>query len=76
MATVIATDPTADLAILRLPEPVADSALVRGDNPIKPGEAVVVVGFPLQGLLSSQASVSRGSSADWRGRATTRISCK
>ena len=60
VATVIATDPTADLAILRLPEPVADSALVRGDNPIKPGEAVVVVGFPLQGLLSSQASVSAG----------------
>ena len=46
--------------ILRLPEPVADSALARGDNPIKPGEAVVVVGFPLQGLLSSQASVSAG----------------
>jgi len=60
VATVIATDPTADLAILRLPEPVADSALARGDNPIKPGEAVVVVGFPPQGLLSSQASVSAG----------------
>ena len=60
VATLIATDPTADLAILRLPEPVADSALVRGDNPIKPGETVVVVGFPLQGLLSSQASVTAG----------------
>ena len=60
VATLIATDPTADLAILRLPEPVADSALARGDNPIKPGEAVVVVGFPLQGLLSSQASVTAG----------------
>ena len=58
VATVIPTDPTADLAILRLPEPVADSALARGDNPIKPGEAVVVVGFPLQGLLSSQASAT------------------
>jgi S1-C subfamily serine protease len=60
VATLIATDPTADLAILRLPEPVADAALVRGDNPVKPGEAVVVVGFPLQGLLSSQASVTAG----------------
>ena len=58
--TLIATDPTADLAILRLPEPVADAALVRGDNPVKPGEAVVVVGFPLQDLLSSQASVTAG----------------
>ena len=60
VATVVATDPTADLAILRLPEPVADAALVRGDSPVKPGEAVVVVGFPLQGLLSSQPSVTAG----------------
>jgi S1-C subfamily serine protease len=59
-ATLIATDPTADLAILRLPEPVADVAQVRGDNPVRPGEAVVVVGFPLQGVLSSQASVTAG----------------
>ena len=59
-ATLIATDPTADLAILRLPEPVADAAQVRGDNPVRPGEAVVVVGFPLQGVLSSQASVTAG----------------
>ena len=60
VATVVASDPTADLAILRLPEPVADAALVRGDSPVKPGEAVVVVGFPLQGLLSSQPSVTAG----------------
>jgi len=59
-ATLIATDPTADLAILGLPEPVADAAQVRGDNPVRPGEAVVVVGFPLQGVLSSQASVTAG----------------
>ena len=59
-ATLIATDPKADLAILRLPEPVADVAQVRGDNPVRPGEAVVVVGFPLQGVLSSQASVTAG----------------
>jgi len=36
------------------------SAVVRGDDPVKPGEAVVVVGFPLQGLLSWQASVTAG----------------
>jgi len=60
VTTLIATDPIADLAILRLPEPVGEAALVRGDNPVKPGEAVVVVGFPLQGLLSSQASVTAG----------------
>lgn len=33
---------------------------MHGDNPVKPGKAVVVVGFPLRGLLSSQASVSTG----------------
>jgi len=60
VATLIATDPTADLAILRLPEPAATAAVVRGDDPAKPGEAVVVVGFPLQGLLSWQASVTAG----------------
>ena len=60
VATLIATDPTADLAILRLPEPAAAAAVVRGDDPVKPGEAVVVVGFPLQGLLSWQASVTAG----------------
>jgi uncharacterized protein len=60
VATLVATDPADDLAILRLPEPVADTAPLRGDSPVKPGEAVVVVGFPLQGLLSSQASVTTG----------------
>jgi S1-C subfamily serine protease len=60
VATLVATDPADDLAILRLPEPVADAAPLRGDIPVKPGEAVVVVGFPLQGLLSSQASVTAG----------------
>ena len=47
LATLVAAEPTADLAILRLPERAADAAFVRGDRPVKPGEAVVVVGFPL-----------------------------
>jgi len=59
-ATLVAVDATADLAILHLPEPVANAASVRGDNPVKPGEAMVVVGFPLPNLLSSQASVTAG----------------
>ena len=59
-ATLVAADPAADLAILRLPGPVADVALLRRDSPIKPGEAVVVVGYPLQRLLSEQPSVTAG----------------
>ena len=60
VATLVAADPTVDLAVLRLPEQSGDAALVRGDNPVKPGETVVVVGFPLPSLLSSQASVTAG----------------
>jgi S1-C subfamily serine protease len=41
---LVAADPADDLAILRLPEPVADSAPLRGDIPVKRGEAVAVVG--------------------------------
>ena len=59
-AALVAADPADDLAILRLPEPVADSAPLRGAIPVRPGETVVVVGFPLQGLLTSQASVTTG----------------
>jgi S1-C subfamily serine protease len=59
-ATLVAADPPSDLAILRLPEPVAEVASLRGDNPVRPGEPVVVVGFPLPSLLSSQASVTAG----------------
>jgi hypothetical protein len=44
-AALVAADTVDDLAILRLPEPVADSAPLRGDLPVKAGEAVVVVGF-------------------------------
>ena len=60
VAALVAADPMVDLAILRLPEGAADAALVRGDKPVMPGEAVVVVGFPLPSLLSSQASVTAG----------------
>jgi len=60
VATVVADDRVTDLAILRLPEPAAEAALLRGDNPVKPGETVVAIGYPLQGYLSSQASVTAG----------------
>ena len=59
-ATLVAKDQAADLAILRLPAPIANVAVFRGDGPVKPGETAVVVGYPLQGLLTSEASVTAG----------------
>jgi S1-C subfamily serine protease len=59
-ARVTAIDASADLAIVRLPDPVEDVASFHPANLARPGEPVVVVGFPLQGLLSSEASVATG----------------
>jgi S1-C subfamily serine protease len=59
-AQVIATDPGSDLALLRLPGPVETAASFRKAEPPKPGEAIVVIGYPLHGLLSSGASVTTG----------------
>src|ERR1044071_2436148 len=59
-AQVVATDPGSDLAVLRLPDPAEDIASFRKADPPKPGEAVLVIGYPLHGLLSSGASVTTG----------------
>jgi S1-C subfamily serine protease len=59
-ARVIATDAGADLAILRLPEPTDAVAAFHAPEAVKPGESVVVVGYPLRGLLGSDASVTAG----------------
>jgi uncharacterized protein len=56
---VIATDPQRDLALLQAPSRVDAVALFRSDKS-KLGENVVVVGFPLSGLLSSQPIVTSG----------------
>jgi S1-C subfamily serine protease len=59
-ARVISTDVGADLAILRVPDLAGDIASFRSDGLEKPGEAVIAAGFPLQGLLTSKASVTTG----------------
>ena len=58
-AKVIATDPDRDLALVQAPQPVVDAVIFRADPP-RLGENVVVVGFPLSGLLSSDAIVTSG----------------
>jgi S1-C subfamily serine protease len=59
-ARIVGTDVAADLAVLRVPNIEADIASFRTNNPEKPGEAVIVAGYPLQGLLTSKASVTTG----------------
>jgi S1-C subfamily serine protease len=59
-ARVIGADLGADLAILRVPGIVGDIASFRSSDLEKPGEAVIVAGYPLQGLLTSKASITTG----------------
>jgi S1-C subfamily serine protease len=56
---VLRIDRQNDLALLRRSEP-GEPLPLRGGRPIRPGESLIVLGFPLSGLLSSQASVTTG----------------
>ena len=56
---VLATDPERDLALLQLPHGVPAAVAFR-DSPAKLGENVVVMGFPLSGLVTSDAVVTTG----------------
>ena len=60
LLTVVGTDAKNDLAILTLPAPVSGVARFREGRTIRPGDGVVVVGFPLHGLLASEANVTTG----------------
>jgi hypothetical protein len=60
VARVIGTDAGADLAILRVPDMARDIATFRPSDLDKAGEPVTVAGYPLQGLLTSKASVTTG----------------
>jgi S1-C subfamily serine protease len=60
VARVIGTDVGADLAILRIADRPSDIASFRSSDLERPGEAVIVAGYPLQGLLTSKASVTTG----------------
>lgn len=59
-ATVVAADKATDLALLRAPVLTARVAAFRSGAPIRPGDDVVAVGFPLHGLLAEEANVSPG----------------
>ncbi|KAB2929595.1 MAG: trypsin-like serine protease [Candidatus Contendobacter sp.] len=54
------SDPTNDLALLRAAAPLAGVATFRDGPPARLGEAVIVVGYPLGGLLGSGPQVTTG----------------
>jgi len=59
-ASVIARDETNDLAALKTSLRPADIARFREDRPLRSGDEVVVVGFPLSTLLSREPNITAG----------------
>lgn len=57
---VVGTDARNDLAVLKLPGSIPSIARFREGRNIRPGDSVVLVGFPLPGLLASEANVTTG----------------
>ena len=60
-ARVIALHPRNDLAVVRAEGSFAAVASFRVGRPIRPGDDIVAVGFPLAGLLADEPSVTTGS---------------
>jgi S1-C subfamily serine protease len=57
--TVLAADRAGDLAVVRLNGILGEPAILR-DKAARQGETVLVAGFPLSGLLTSDMNVSEG----------------
>lgn len=57
---LVATDPRNDLALLQLPTLPVVVPSFRGERAVRSGESVVVIGYPLPGILSSEASTTTG----------------
>ncbi|MEX2284662.1 MAG: serine protease [Gemmatimonadota bacterium] len=58
---IVRADNENDLAILKSAGPVGRAAKFREGRGIRAGDGVIVVGFPLTGVLASEANVTTGS---------------
>lgn len=58
---IVAADKTNDLALLKTTTPIGVPAAFRSGSSIRQGDQVVLVGFPLNGLLASDLNVTTGS---------------
>ncbi len=56
----VASDPLADLALLKGPPTEGPVATFRAGREVLQGESIVAAGFPLQGLITSQVTVTTG----------------
>ena len=59
-AVLVARDQRNDLAVVRTSKPLVSIAAFRDGAPVRAGDAVVALGYPLSGLLASTANVSVG----------------
>jgi tetratricopeptide (TPR) repeat protein len=59
-AVMVARDPTNDLALVRVPNPPPAVAVFRGGTPVRAGDTIVALGYPLPTLLSSSAALTVG----------------
>jgi S1-C subfamily serine protease len=55
----VSVDETNDLALLQAPTPIKDVATIRA-SAIRPGDAVIAIGYPFHGLLTSDFTVTTG----------------
>lgn len=60
-ATVVASDPVNDLALLRLAKGAKAAAVFQEPEKLRAGDDVVVFGYPLLGQLASSGNLTRGS---------------
>ena len=60
VATVRALDQDDDLALLETRLPQGPAVAFRDDPAVRPGDDIVAVGYPLNGLLADQVNVSTG----------------
>jgi TPR repeat protein len=60
VASLVARDQRNDLAVIRTGKPTASVAVFRDGAPIRAGDAIVALGYPLSGLLASTANLSVG----------------
>jgi tetratricopeptide (TPR) repeat protein len=59
-AVMVARDQANDLALLRVPNPPPAVAAFRGGTPVRAGDTIVALGYPLPTLLSSSATLTVG----------------
>jgi S1-C subfamily serine protease len=59
-APLIARDEKNDLAVVRSKLPLSSVAIFRDRGPLRAGDVVIVLGYPLSGLLATSANLSVG----------------